>query len=87
MIVLEPGARFDPATDMFFMIGEVNTPSLSPATINRHLTALRLIFDEVKAAGYHVGDVDFRSVSVALGAKALGTKTKRSVLTVTMRES
>lgn len=34
MIVLEPGARYDPATDMFFMIGEVNTPNLPSATIN-----------------------------------------------------
>ena len=34
MIVLEPGARFDPDRDLFFMIGEVNTPGLPPATIN-----------------------------------------------------
>ena len=34
MIVLEPGARFDPDLDLFFMLGEVNTPGLSPATIN-----------------------------------------------------
>ena len=34
MIVLEPGVRFDPATDLFFIIGEVITPDLSSATIN-----------------------------------------------------
>ena len=34
MIVLEPGARFDPATDMVFMVGEVSTPGLPAPTIN-----------------------------------------------------
>lgn len=34
MIVLEPGARFDPDLDLSFTIGEVNTPGLPPITIN-----------------------------------------------------
>jgi FtsP/CotA-like multicopper oxidase with cupredoxin domain len=34
MIVLEPGARFDPQRDLVFMLGEVSTPGLYPMTIN-----------------------------------------------------
>jgi FtsP/CotA-like multicopper oxidase with cupredoxin domain len=34
MIALEPGARFDPATDMVFMLGEVSTPGLPAPTID-----------------------------------------------------
>ncbi len=34
MLVIEPGARYDPEHDLFFMLGEVNTPGLSPPTIN-----------------------------------------------------